>query len=224
MLKKILLGATFLAAAGMVNAATIEQEFDIPVQATNFDTSISFDEFDDMGGTRILNSVTFSIDGSVFGQASVESLDAAPATIVATLAATLTLTDQNMNELVVTIPSITNMFEATAFDGTIDFAGTSGIEFPDLSGTQFESETYTDGAVLASFIGSGTQMFGFDAVATSSATGAGNIITQFGSQAGGLVKVIYDYTEVPVNVSAPSHIAMLGFGLLAFAGMRKVRK
>jgi len=224
MLKKILCGATLLCAAGFTSAATIEQESVVSTMPTDFQTVIAFDLFDDMGGTRTLESVTFSIDGMVTGNARVESEDAQAATINTTLEAELTLTDAMMNELVVTIPTITNVFNATAFDGDIDFMGSSGISYTDLMASQFEQEMYTDAATLAFFTGMGTTDFGFDASATSRATGAGNITSSFNSNAGGTVRVIYEFSETPSSVSTPSHVALLGLGLLAFAGLRKVRK
>lgn len=221
MLKKILCAATLLCAAGFTSAATIEQDFVVGVQDTDFNTSITFDKFDDMGGSLILESVMFSIDGVVMGSAEVESRDATAQTIVTTLSAELTLTDSLMNTLVVTIPSITNSFDATAFDGTSDAGGTSGITYAMLTDTEFNSATYTDAMTLALFSGVGTADVDFDAAATSRAVGAGNITTTFFSQAGGTVKVIYKYTT---TVSAPSQVAFLGLGLLAFAGMRKISK
>jgi hypothetical protein len=74
------------------------------------------------------------------------------------------------------------------------------------------------------FTGMGTSMFTFDAAAVSVATGAGGITSVFNTTAGGIVEVIYTYREVPKQVTAPSQIALLGFGLLAFAGFRRIRK
>lgn len=223
MLKKLLLGATLLCAAGFTQAGVIEQEFVVDVQDTDYNTTITFDKFDDMGGTKVLTSVMFSIDGAVFGSAEVESRDATAQVIETTLSAELTLTN-GMNVLVVTIPSITNFFNATAFDGINDAGGTSGITYPDLTATQFEMETYTDAMTLATFTGMGTIDTDFDAAATSRAIGAGNITTTFFSQAGGTVKVKYTYRDIPTEVSAPAQVAFLGLGLMAFAGLRKIRK
>lgn len=224
MLKKILCGATLLCAAGFTSAATIELSSNVALQTTNFNTSLSFAKFDTEGGTKVLNSVTFSIDGTILGSARVESEDAQSAILTTTLSAKLTLSDALANTLVVTIPSITNVFNASAWDNSTDFGGTSGITYLGLTASQSESETYTDAMTLAMFTGMGNAMFTFDAAATSSATGAGNIISSFSTTAGGLVKVIYNYTDVPVTVSSPSHVALLGLGLLAFAGLRNVRK
>jgi hypothetical protein len=170
----------------------------------------------------VLESVAFEIDGTIFGSAEIESRDNEAATIITNLSAELTLTDALNNVLVVTIPSITQTFNATAYDGTLDFGGTSGTSFMGLTANQTNEETYTDSATLAFFSGASMASFGFDASATSSATGAGNITSGFSTSASGLVSVKYTYSTVPV--SAPTHIAILGLGLLAFAGLRKSRK
>ena len=224
MLKKILCGATLLCAAGFTNAATISFSENVAVSTTNFATSVDLAKFDSMGGTRVLNSVTFSIDGEIIAGAEVESRDAQAATIVTTLSAELILIDSLMNQMVVSIPTILNTFNATAFDGNIDFGGTSGFTLTDVSATQYAEQSFTDAATLAFFSGTGLANFVFDANATSAATGAGNLTTGFSTAAGGLVSVVYDYTDVTVPVSAPTHVALLGLGLLAFAGMRKSRK
>jgi hypothetical protein len=66
----------------------------------------------------------------------------------------------------------------------------------------------------------GAEIFTFDAAATSRAFGAGDISSSFFTTASGTVKVIYEYREV----SSPSHVALLGFGILVLAGFRRVAK
>jgi hypothetical protein len=224
MLKKLLCGATLLCAATFSLAGTITLNDTVSLQTTNFQTALSFAKFDTMGGTRVLDSVSFSIDGSIFGTIEVESRDASATVISTKLEAQLTLTDELMNTLVVTIPSIERILNASAFDGTVDFGGSSGATYDDLMASQFNIETYSDAATLAMFTGMGDADFTFDAAAASIATGAGSITSQFNTSASGFVEVIYTYTDVVTNVSAPSHVAFLGLGILAFAGLRKVRK
>jgi hypothetical protein len=225
MLKKLLCGATLVCAAGFANAATITLSDTVAVSTTNFTTSLNFAKFDTMGGTRVLESVTFAIDGSIFGSAEVESRDNAATTVVTTLSAELTLIDALSNTLVVTIPSITNIFNATAFDGVLDFGGTSGNSYLGLTANQYEDETYTDIPTLTLFTATGmdtTANLTFHADATSSATGAGNLTSAFNTSAGGLVSVIYEYRVVPV--SAPAIGATVGFGLLLLTGLRRSSK
>lgn len=223
MLKKIICGATLLLAAGYASAATITVSASVPLQTTNFDQVVSVDQFDDMGGTRDLQAVTFSLEGFLVGNARLESLDAGPSLVTTTLSVTLTLSETvTNNTLVITIPTLDEVFNATAFDGTIDFGGTSGITYDELTASQTESETYTDAATLDLFTGMGTIDLNLNALAESFASGAGNLITQFSTSAGGNIKVTYRYDDVPVT--APAHLALLGMSLLAFAGYRTARK
>ncbi len=223
MLKKIICGASLLFAAGYANAATITVAASVPLQTTNFDQVVSVDKFDDMGGTRELESVTFSLEGFLEGNARLESLDAGPSSVITTLSVTMTLSETiTDNTLVITIPTLNETFNATAYDGTTDFGGTSGITYEQLTASQTESETYTDAVTLALFTGVDTIDLNLNALAESFATGAGNLITQFSTSAGGNILVTYEYDDVPV--SAPAHLALLGMILLAFAGYRTSRK
>lgn len=224
MLKNILCATSLLCVATFSQAATISYTDTVYLQNTSYQQTLSFLNFDTNGGLRTLESVTFSIDGAIKGTALLESLDATPTTITTTLSAELSLTDASNNQLVLTIPSVTRTFNATAFDGAIDYAGTSGMFYDDLGATKFASQVYTAPATLAMFTGTGSSMFTFGAAASSLATGSGNLISGFTSQASASIEVIYTYSEQTVSVSAPSHLAMLGLGLVGFAGLRKFRK
>ena len=224
MLKKILSGVTLMCVASLTHAATITLSDTVALQTTNFTTTLSFAQFDTNGGTRVLESVEFSIDGSILGDAQVESFDETATTLVTTVSAQLSLTDALNNVLVVTIPSVTNTFNATAYDGSIDFDGTSGISYLGLTASAFNSESYSDTATLDLFSGAGTSTFTFDASAISSVTGGGNIFSSFRTQAEGLVSVIYNYRDVSVSVSTPSHLALFCVGIVALAGLRRARK
>ncbi len=223
MLKKLLCGATLLCAASFANAGSMTVSAAVPLQTTNFDAVVSVAKFDDMGGTKQLESVTFSLEGFLLGNARLESLDAEPSLVTTTLSVTLTLSETvTDNTLVITIPSLDEVFAASAYDGSTDFGGTSGITYEELTASQTESETYTDAMTLAMFTGLDTIDLNLNALATSFASGAGNLITQFSTSAGGNIEVTYVYDDVPV--SAPAHLALLGLGLLAFAGYRKAKK
>ena len=225
MFKKLLIATSLICAASTASAAVLEYDATITDRTTNFNQTVSLGLFDTLGGTRTLTSVEFSVDGTVSGLAKAESLDATATTIQTSLSAVLSLSDASSNVLVSAIPSVSNTFAASSFDGSIDFAGTSGISYTGLTANSFASASYTDSVTLASFTGTGSMDFIFGTVAAANATGAGNIVSQFNSSASGLVKVIYTFTEMntPVGVSAPGHLAFLGLGLLGFAGLRNAR-
>lgn len=223
MLKKLLYSAALLTVAGFSNAASITVTASVPLQSTDFDEVVSVAKFDDMGGDRVLNSVTFMLEGLLDGDAFLENLDAEPALIDVSLSSTITLSELvTNNTLVITLPTANAQFAASEYDGTTDFDGPSGTQISGLNNTQTEMETFTDAATLAIFTGAGDTIdLNLNAVATSFASGAGNLITQFRTDAGGNISVIYDYMETPVT--APAHIAILGLGLLAFARIRNAK-
>ena len=114
--------------ANCVGAAPITQSQTIAPTNTNYSSTVSFQQFDDQGGTLTLDSVTISVSGVVNGDISVESLDAGPNPIKTTLNAMLNLSGDGLGNLLsVTLPTVTNTFSAGAFDGSIDFTGASGI-------------------------------------------------------------------------------------------------
>lgn len=229
MLKKALAIATLLAGSMSANAALITQTISMSAaQTTNFTESFDFNKFDDMGGTRILNSVTLELEGMVSGSASAESLDASATTISLTLGANMTLETTDGTVLVTTLPVVDEDFAASAFDGGIDFGGTSGATFSSLSASQTETSVYTaglDDAILALFIGSGTLSTILDASGASSASGAGNLITQFSTLAEGSLVVTYDWSAAPTpSVSEPASVAAIGLALVGFGFASRRRR
>lgn len=223
MFSKIVTSACILLVAAATSAAPIQQSQTIAPTNTNFSTTVSFNQFDDMGGTLTLDSVTIMVDGVISGDIEVESLDATASTITTTLDAMMSLSTAGLGELVgVTLPTVTNNFSAGAFDGTTDFMGTSGVTYLDLGGNVLSNETYYDAATLALFTGSGTKDFTFSALATSLATGPGNLFSQFNVVAGGTITITYD-SIATVNVNTPTGLALVGFGLLAIFGNRRFK-
>jgi hypothetical protein len=61
-----------------------------------------------------------------------------------------------------------------------------------------------------------------DASAASSATGAGNLITNFQTSAFASASLFYTYDEAPIVVVAePSSLMLIGLGMIGFAGYRR---
>lgn len=223
MLKQILCGATLLFAAGLSNAAIITQNFSVANQATNISELITFDLFDNDGGTRTLESVLFTLHGITNGSAEVENLGPNSTDVNATLSVDISISTVFSGELVSLAPSVTQSTTLDGFDGDIDFAGVSGSKFLDLSADLMDQVELTDGASLAAYTGIGTSSFDFIVNATSNATGGGNLISRFITTAGGDVSIIYTYTEdlSPGVVSEPAYIALFGMGIIAFGRFRR---
>lgn len=195
-----------LAFASAASADTISHMATVPLQPTNFSTSVSIPKFDPSLG--VLDSIEFKLQGSVEGSIEFESLDAAPADITASLSAMITLQRPDLSPIVVTTPAFNVAASVSAFDGVINFGGTSGRTFLGLSGSDMDTAMSPPPmSDLALFTGGGNILLPVVATATSNASGAGNLIARFITDASAKVMVTYNYT-----VPEPATMAFLGLG------------
>ncbi|NEO52772.1 MAG: PEP-CTERM sorting domain-containing protein [Okeania sp. SIO3B5] len=214
--------------AGIANALvkTYTDTFELaPTDIT--DALLSVQKFD--GNLGELQSVTIGFDGQIVGDALVESLDAQAQTLTFTLGGTLTLLGDEIlnNPLFEEAVSASASFEATAFDGVMDFSGTSGKSFEGLIATLSGENLYDDQAVLDFFTGAENVEFLFSASTDSKVTGAANIFAGITTQAGASVSVTYAYEVIDGDVLServPEPSAILGLGLFAGAGFLSKRK
>lgn len=215
------------AAASAVQTVTYRSSIQ-PLTSTNFASTLELPLFDARLGT--LRSVSISLTGSVDGNVRVESMDMGPALVTTTLAATLTLSRPNAGStIVVTLPTITNAFVAGAFDGGIDFSGSSGRSWTGLSATATGLATLTAAADLLAFTGMGNMFAPLTGMGSSSASGAGNLLASFQTRAGAFADISYAYDAAmpaPSPVSAvpePGIWATMiaGFGLVGWAMRRR---
>lgn len=209
------------AAVGMASADSVTYNGAIVLTKTNWNSSITIPKFDATLGT--LTSIQFSLAGHVEGSAKFESLDAAPATVTMDLSAMLKLQRPDLSTLVVTIPVVSTLDNVTAFDGVIDFGGTSGRTYPDLSADKTESAASSAPGDLvlftATFLGENITL---PVVATgaSSGSGAGNLVLQFGTFASADASVTYFYDPIP----EPSSLLALLAGVGGLAGAISFRR
>jgi protocatechuate 3,4-dioxygenase beta subunit len=184
--------------------AILTKTASIPTTSTDWTQSISVGQFDPSLGT--LTSIDIVNAGTFTSDIKVESLDGAPSNIVATVSGTLTLTGNGVAGLVAT-SAANESFSASAFDGMIDFGGTSGHDFGNDNASGTNSLTLSDPTSLAAYTGVGTVSFSDFAHATSSATGAGNLLTQIGTTANAQIEVIYHY--IPSNAIKPGNYTVV---------------
>ncbi|HEV3084349.1 MAG TPA: SdrD B-like domain-containing protein, partial [Gemmataceae bacterium] len=177
---------------------TLSRTANLANTATDWTKAVNLQQFDPTLGTLL--SVDIMNAGSFVSDIKVESLDNAPSTITATDAGSLTLSGPGLASLLTT-DSTSKSFSASAFDGIVDFAGTSGTDFGAQTANGANSFTVTSAADLASFTGTGSLSFTEVAHATSSAAGAGNLISQISTTASAQVTVVYHY--IPNNSLKP---------------------
>lgn len=218
---KRILGAVFCVAMGLsqsANAATLSYSDTIDPAKTNWQETVSLQQFDSALGT--LNSVTVTLEGIVKGIAEAENLGGVTRDVTLKLEALISASTAALGALVDTLPVISETHSLTAYDGTLDFAGTSGVSTGQHTIGDSKSITLT-GMDMNEFIGMGLVEFIVDALGTSEVTGGGNMVSYFTTEASALLKVDYDYTvaQVPLPAAAPLLIAALG--LMGFASRRR---
>jgi len=190
----------------------------VPLQSTNFTTSLSVPKFDPALGT--LDQVDFILSGHVEGEAKFESLDAEAATVEMELGASITIQRPDTTTLIVSLPSALTSDLVSAFDGTIDFGGTSGKTYPMLSADDIEMTSTSAAPDLALFTGLGNIDLPVEALGESTGSGAGNLLLVFMTLAAADFTVEYTFTPIPEPATAA--LALLGgFGL--FGRCRKRR-
>ena len=138
----------------------------IPLQSTNWNQSMTFPKFDPALGQLV--SIDFTLNGHIEGSVREESLDGSPTVVTTNFQAQITLTRPDLSVIVVTIPIANFNDTFTAFDGAIDFGGTSGVSHLGI---------------------------------TANASGSGNLITQFLTQASANCTVCYHYINTPPHFS-----------------------
>ena len=211
--------ALLLAAPAMASpGGQVCHDVSLSSQRTNWSTSITIPKFDPAVGNLV--RVRWRIIGQVSGNASFESLDAASTTITTSLSASIALTRPDASLLSVAIPVVNNADTVSAYDGVVDFGGTSGKSYTGLSGSALATSSSIAVADLALFTASApgqTISLPVSATGTSSGSGAGNLLLLFETFASASVRVCYEYTFIP----APSSLAFLGLGGLV--AMRRRR-
>ncbi len=217
-MKRLSLALAALLAVGGAQAATVSYSASQSATATNWVASLALQQFNSSLGT--LTGVSFSYDGSISSDFRLESLDSAPATVAANVAGSIAFSGPFSNTLNITASATRNF---SAFDGTVDFGGTSGAIINGVTGSQTGSNVVAGS--FAAFIGSGLFNVGVAATGLSNASGAGNLISQINTRALANITVTYTYdTPTPNPTPEPASLALAGLALAGAAVASRRRR
>lgn len=168
----------------------------IPLETTNWTRTASLPRFNTALGT--LEGVSLSITGHIEGTAKYESLDTQAATITINFTANLSVRRPDNNVVLLSSSPVFNRVDmVTAYDGVLNFAGTSGATYNAISSdqtTQFVPAFPLNAADQALFVGAGNVVFSVSANGQTTATGAGNLVSSFSQKASATLSVTYFYT------------------------------
>jgi uncharacterized repeat protein (TIGR01451 family) len=173
-------------------AGSVTQMFNLnfPEAKTNQTQTGTLPRFDPSLGT--LTSIDLMVNGRITSDIQVENEDPSPVTVTGIVSGTLNLSGQDFNT-VATTSSTSRTFHASSWDGVNDFAGTSGKDFGNLTVPGSKTITLTSPTALADYTGSGSVTITETAVATSSATGGGNLLVKISSTGAAGLTVVYHY-------------------------------
>jgi hypothetical protein len=172
----------------------------LPFQAINNTARpVTVPKFDSTLGKLI--SVRVVASGIVRGDITSENLSSSGNDITATVTGTFALSGPGVQNLGPSAPktATAQQFNVPPFDGQDDFEGPDTVIFPTLTtAADTASQSLTNPAVLAAYIGTGTSPgtvpFQFNPIGTAKATeDNGNIQTRSSAQASGAVTVQYTY-------------------------------
>jgi hypothetical protein len=168
----------------------------VPLETTNWTRTASLPRFNAALG--ILEGVSLSVTGHIEGTAKYESLDTQPAQITIQFTANLTVRRPDNNVVLLSSSPVFNRVDqVTAYDGVLNFGGTSGATYNAISSDQTQQVVPNfplNAADAALFVGSGNVVFTVNANGQTSATGAGNLVSSFSQKASATLSVTYFYT------------------------------
>jgi hypothetical protein len=190
-------------AGGLTPSATMTQTATFPnLESLPNVATQAFLYFDSTMGT--LTEVDLVTSGSYSTEFSAENLGSTGTTIQGTTSGNLSI-NVPTGAIPVTIPSVTETFNASPFDGTVGDAGPSGKEFaPVTSSSAAQTTVLTSPADLAAFTGNFRIPITVSGHATGTASSSnGNLSDAFNTQTSATLTIIYHYTPNLPSLDPP---------------------
>lgn len=217
----MLAAAIAVACASAASAGTITQSGSLSQATTNWSRTFQVDQFDTLGGARVLEQVVIEMNANLDGSARFENRDGQSRTVQITMNSSLTIS-LGAQELLAATPGMGGSYSVGAFDGAIDFAGLSGRTIQALTSMESASMTYSEpGDDLDAWVGGGQVTLTAAATAVSFASGGGNLLAMFQTTAG--VDYVITYVFRGEVVPTPTAAGLGLAGLFGVAGIRRRR-
>jgi hypothetical protein len=178
---------------------TTPQVVALASQTSGWSGTASLNQFNPALGTLV--DVILSVGNSVAGTFSAENLDNVAATVTMNETASMMVTAPALTSGVTATAATGDGFSLGAYDGSADFAGSSG-QSDTITGPSSEPSGSTwlaDSTDLAAFTGSGTIALPVSTSGTSTVTGPANLLSEITQHTGGTVSVSYVYEAPSVS-------------------------
>lgn len=186
--------------------ATLEQTVSIPTTLAGFSLDRAIDQFDPELGE--LQSVEIINQGAITSAIRAENYSTlVGATITGNVSGSITLTGPGNVKLTSNVSQNAGTFDATPFDGTIDFGGSSGKKLDPQTATASAKSIVLTGADMQAFIGTGQINFNEKVEVNSTASGGGNLLLGIDSSATATFVVRYKY--IPRNCLKPGDYTII---------------
>ncbi len=194
-----------LASSGLATAQSqVCYDVQLPEIPTNWSAIATLPKFDTGLGT--LQQIDITLASEFHGTIGVESLDNTGTVINSQLSVNASVMRPDMTVLVGGMPMANFSDPLGPFDGTVDFMGSSGALHLAVNATDSVSTTSFDTVFFSGPPGNpGTIDFPAMAVGSSTASGGGNVVTQFTVTATANVQICYTYApNVPPVFQPPT--------------------
>ncbi|HEY8288900.1 MAG TPA: choice-of-anchor E domain-containing protein, partial [Acetobacteraceae bacterium] len=186
--------------------ATVLQQQTISDVTTGWTQTVSFARFDPSLGTLV--DVRVGLTGDVTGNSAIENLGPVASAVSLAFPSIIALAGPDGLSAAVS-PDPTDTIDLAAFDGNVDFGGTSGAVVAGFSDTQTVQTVYTPiGSELADFTGTGTVALTAHSSSNASEAGGGNLLSRMLATAGARITMQYDY--VPIGAATGGGNSYLG--------------